>query len=54
MTLYSTTTEFGNAVSGAFAKVGRETRVSVDQADLIVMLQFVAIGLLATATFFTA
>jgi hypothetical protein len=52
MTLYSTTAELGRAVSDAFAKVGRnDMRVSVDQTDLIVVLQFVAIGLVLTAIF---
>jgi hypothetical protein len=53
MTLYSTTTKFGSAASDAFATVGRDARVSVDQASLIVVMLFAAIGLLLTATFFT-
>jgi len=54
MMFHSTTMEVGRAVSDAFTKVGRDdTRVSADQVDLIVVLQFVAIGLLLTAIFFT-
>ena len=52
---YSTTLELGRATSDAFAKVGHDdARVSADQADLIVVLLFVAIGVLLTATFFMA
>jgi hypothetical protein len=63
MNFYSTTIEGGRAVSDTFAKVGGDdarvsgsddARTSANQADLIVVLQFVAIGLLLTATFFIA
>jgi hypothetical protein len=51
---YSTTME-QHTVSDAFAKVERDdTRIFADQSDLIVVLLFVAIGALLTATFFAA
>jgi hypothetical protein len=47
------TTEIGRGVFNAFARVvDRDVeRVAADQADLIVVLLFVAIGLLLTAAF---
>jgi ABC-type xylose transport system permease subunit len=46
---YSLATEIGR---DAFARTNRDhARVSADQADLIAVLLFVAIGLLATAAF---
>jgi hypothetical protein len=51
MTLYSTTTDVGRAFSDAFANDARD---SVDQANLIVVMLFAAIGLLLTAILFTA
>jgi hypothetical protein len=57
MTFYSAVSgEFANSiVSDAFAEVGRDTdtRVSVDETDLIAVMLFTAIGLLLTAAFFT-
>jgi hypothetical protein len=50
MTFHTTTMEVGRAVSDAFAKVERDTM----HVDLVVVLQFVAIGLLLTAIFFAA
>ena len=50
-----TTTEIGRGVFNAIARVvDRDVeRVAADQADLIVVLLFVAIGLLLTAAFVT-
>jgi hypothetical protein len=48
MTLYSTTT-----ASDSLATPGRDARVSIDQASLMVVMLFAAIGLLLTAAFFT-
>jgi ABC-type xylose transport system permease subunit len=46
---YSLTTEIGR---DAFARANRDNAwVSADQADLIAVLLFVAMGLLATAAF---
>jgi hypothetical protein len=50
-----TTVELERTASGAFAKFGLDDpRISVNQADLTVVLLFVAIGALLTATFFAA
>jgi hypothetical protein len=47
------TTEVGRAIFKMFARAGRDdTLVPADQADLIVVLLFVAIGILLTAVFF--
>lgn len=53
MTFYSTTIDIERTVSDPFAKVD-DAGVPGDQADLIVVLLFVAIGSLLTATFLTA
>jgi hypothetical protein len=51
--MYSAPIKVGRAVFDEFAKVDRDdARVSADQADLIVVLLFVAIGLLLTGVFF--
>jgi uncharacterized RDD family membrane protein YckC len=53
---YSLTLEIGRGIFNAFARVVDRDggRVSADQADLIVVLLFVAIGVLLTAIFFIA
>jgi hypothetical protein len=50
---YSVTSEIGRSLFNAFTKVvdRDDARVPADQADLIVVLLFVAIGLLLTAVF---
>jgi hypothetical protein len=49
---YSVTAEIGRSFFNAFTKVDRDdARVIADHADLIVVLLFVAIGLLLTAVF---
>jgi hypothetical protein len=46
------TTEVGRGIFKMFARADRDgARVLADQADLIVVLLFVAIGLLLTAAF---
>jgi hypothetical protein len=50
--VYSTSTEVGRRVFSAFARDRDDARVSADQADLIALFLFVAIGLLLTAAFF--
>jgi hypothetical protein len=51
---YSVTAEFGRSFFNAFTKVvdRDDARVPADQADLIVVLLFVAVGILLTAVFF--
>jgi hypothetical protein len=48
---HSTTTGLGRAVLNAL-DARDDARVSADQADLIAVLLFVAVGLLLTAAFF--
>lgn len=51
---YSTTMDHERTVSDAFAKLGLDDpHVSAIQAEMTVVLLFVAIGVLLTATFFT-
>jgi hypothetical protein len=50
--VYSTSTEVGRRVFSKFARDRDDARVSADQADLIALFLFVAIGLLLTAAFF--
>jgi hypothetical protein len=52
--IYSLTSEIGRGIFNTFARVADrdDARVSADQADLIVVLLFVAIGLLLTGLFF--
>jgi hypothetical protein len=49
MTLFSTATDFGNTASDTFATLGRDTRTSVGEGDLIVVMLFAALGLLLAA-----
>jgi hypothetical protein len=49
---YSISTEVGRVVFNAFARDREDARISADQADLIAVLLFVAVGLLLTAAFF--
>jgi hypothetical protein len=51
--IFSTTTDFERTAFGAFATVRRDERASVDEGDLLIVMLFVAIGLLLTAIFFT-
>jgi hypothetical protein len=44
--IFSTTTDFERTASGAFATVRRDERASVDEGDLLIVMLFVAIGLL--------
>jgi hypothetical protein len=44
--------EIERAVFNAFARERDDARVSADQADLIAVFLFVAVGLLLTAAFF--
>jgi hypothetical protein len=47
------TTEVGRAIFKMFARADRDdTLIHADQADLIVVLLFVAVGILLTAVFF--
>jgi hypothetical protein len=54
VSFYSLTTEIGRGVFSAFARVVDrvEARAPTDQAHLVAVLLFVAIGLLLTAAFF--
>jgi hypothetical protein len=53
VTFLSTTTDFQSTASAAFATIRREERASVGEGDLLIVMLFVAIGLLLTAIFFT-